>query len=293
MEYFLQISIAGLLVGGVYALIAIGFVLINKATGILNMAQGGMVALGAFVCFGFSVQLGLPFLLALVLTLLVSFFLGIMLAKIFFRPMIGQPIFASLMMTLALYMILEGLTISLWGADLRRYPGVLPSKPLIVRDIVIPYDMLAAFGVAVLLLVVFILFFKFSHFGARIRAVADDQAAAQAAGIRVRRIFEFSWGLGNTIAALGGIALGMITMLSPAMSYFGMKVLPVVILGGLESITGAIIGGLIIGLLEGLAGGYLEMQMTGTQEVAPFVILILFLLLKPHGLFGLKRIERI
>ena len=293
MDYFLQVVVTGLLIGGVYALLALGFVLINKATGILNMAQGGMVALGAYVCFGFSVQLGLPFVLALLASLLVSFFLGILISRVFFRPMIGQPIFSALMMTLALFMILEGITISIWGANLRRYPSVLPSKPLLIGEIVIPFDMLATFGVAVLLMVVFILFFQYSHYGTKIRAVADDQAAAQAAGIRVRQIFEVSWGLGNLIAALGGVALGMITMLSPAISFYGMKVLPVVILGGLESTTGAIVGGLIIGLLEGLAGGYLEMDLAGTQEVAPFIFLIVFLLIKPHGLFGLKRIERI
>jgi len=293
MDYFLQIIITGFLVGGVYALIAIGFVLINKATGILNMAQGGMVAMGAYICFGFSVQIGLPFILALLLSMLLSFFLGILLAKIFFRPMIGQPIFSVLMMTLALFMILEGITVSVWGADMKRFPPVLPTKPLIIGDIVIPYDMLTAFGVAVILMVIFILFFQYSRFGAKMRAVADDQAAAQAAGIKVRQIFEVSWGLGNMIAALGGIALGIITLLSPAISFYGMKVLPVVILGGLESITGAIIGGIIIGPLEGLSGGYLEIYMSGTREVAPFILLILILLFKPHGLFGLKRIERI
>jgi branched-chain amino acid transport system permease protein len=125
------------------------------------------------------------------------------------------------------------------------------------------------------------------------RAVADDQVAAQATGIRVRRIFEISWGLGNLIAALGGVALGMITMLSPGLSFYGMKVLPVVILGGLESVTGAIVGGIIIGLIEGLAGGYLEMSLTGAQEVTPFILLFLFMLLEPHGLFGQKKIERI
>ena len=293
MEYFIQVVITGLLVGGVYALLALGFVLINKATGILNMAQGGMVALGAYVCFGFAAQLGLHFVLSVLAALLLSFFLGIIVSKIFFRPMIGQPIFSALMMTMALFMILEGITISLWGANLRRYPQILPSKPLILGGIVIPYDMLAASVVAIILMVVFILFFRYSHYGTKIRAVADDQAAAQAAGIRVRQIFEVSWGLGNMIAALGGIALGLITVISPALSFYGMKVLPVVILGGLESTTGAIVGGIIIGLLEGLAGGYLEMNLTGTQEVAPFFFLIIFLLIKPHGLFGQKRIERI
>jgi branched-chain amino acid transport system permease protein len=293
MDYFIQVVCTGILIGGVYALVALGFVLINKSTGILNMAQGGMVSLGAYCCFGFSVQLGVPFILAIAFTLGASFLLGIVLARVFFRPMIGQPIFASLMMTLALFMILEGFTIALWGADLRRYPSLFVDNALIVGGIVIPKDMLTTFLASVCLMIAFLLFFQFSRLGARMRAVADDQVAAQATGIRVRQIFEISWGLGNLIAALGGVALGMITMLSPGLSFYGMKVLPVVILGGLESVTGAIVGGIIIGLIEGLAGGYLEMSVTGAQEVTPFILLFFFMLLKPHGMFGQKKIERI
>jgi branched-chain amino acid transport system permease protein len=197
------------------------------------------------------------------------------------------------MMTLALFMILEGFTVALWGADLRRYPSLFVDNAFMAGPIVIPKDMLTTFLASVCLMIAFLFFFQFSRLGARMRAVADDQVAAQATGIGVRQIFEISWGFGNLIAALGGVALGMITMLSPGLSFYGMKVLPVVILGGLESVTGAIVGGIIIGLIEGLAGGYLEMSLTGAQEVTPFILLFFFMLFKPHGLFGQKKIERI
>jgi branched-chain amino acid transport system permease protein len=293
MEFFIQNIIVGIAVGGIYGLIALGFVLIYKSTGVLNVSQGGLMTIGAFICYTFSTKIGVPFTLAIVLTVLVSFFIGIFINRIFFRPMIGQPLFSHVMMTLALLFILEGIVMSVWGAHYYKFPQLFPKKPITLGSFVLSYELLVSFILAGLLTAVFILFFRFSRIGIKMRAVSEDQQASQAAGVKVKTIFMLSWGIGTVIANLGGISLGMITMVFYGLSFSGLKVLPVVILGGMESILGAIIGGLIIGVMESLTGAYIDPYIKGSKEIAPFIILIIFLLIRPYGLFGLKRIERI
>lgn len=293
MQFFIQNLIIGIAVGGIYALIALGFVLIYKSTGILNMAQGGLLAIGAFICFTLATQGGMPFILATILALLISFLIGVFVDRTFFRPMIGQPLIAAIMMTLALLFILDGVVISLWGAQYRKFPQIFPDRPILLGPFALSHELFFNFVIAGVLTAIFILFFRFSRTGTKMRAVACDQQAARAAGINVRRIFTLSWGIGTMIATLGGICLGMITMVFTGLSYSALKVLPVVILGGMESIPGAIAGGLIIGVMESLSGGYIDPYLKGSKEVTPFVVLIIFLVAKPYGLFGLRRIERI
>jgi branched-chain amino acid transport system permease protein len=293
MQFFIQNTIVGIAVGGIYALIAIGFVLIYKSTGILNVAQGGLMAIGAFICYGLVAKFGIPFVLAVLITLVVSFLFGILTDRLLFRPMIGQPLFSAVMMTMALLFILEGGVMSTAGAYYYNFPQIFPDKPVMLASFVVSYELLFTFSVAAVLCVIFILFFRFSRTGIKMRAVANDQQAAQASGVKVKRIFALSWGIGAMIASLGGICLGMITMVFYGLSYNGLKVLPIVILGGLESVPGAIVGGLIIGVLESLAGGYVDPYLKGSKEIVPFVVLILILLIKPYGLFGLRDIERI
>jgi len=293
MEYLIQNVIMGIAIGGIYGLIALGFVLINKSTGILNIAQGGMMAIGAFICFTLISKIGVPFVLAIIMTLFISFFLGLVIDKALFSPLIGQPLLAPIMMSLALLFILEGIVLSIWGAQSYSFPQLFPVAPVAIGPFVLSHELFFNFIISGLLLIIFIAFFKFSHTGTKMRAVADDQQAAQAAGIKVKKIFSLAWGIGTGIAALGGISLGMITMLFYGLSYSGLKVLPVIILGGIESILGAIVGGLIIGVLESLAGIYVEPYLKGSKEIVPFVILLIFLVFKPHGLFGLKGVKRI
>lgn len=293
MEFFLQNLVIGIAVGGIYALVGIGFVLVYKSTGILNVAQGGLMAIGAFICYTFSVKMGIPFFFAIAIVLFLSFFMGLVIDRVLFRPMIGQPLFSPVMMTLALLFVMEGVVLTAWGASYYGFPAVFPDKPMNIGTIVVSYELFFNFVVAGLVSVIFIIFFRISRIGIKMRAVADDQQAAQAAGIKVKRIFSLSWGIGTMIAALGGISLGMITMVASGISQSGLKVLPVVILGGLESIPGAIVGGLLIGIMEGLAGGYIDPVLKGSKEILPYVVLIVFLLIKPYGFFGQKTIERI
>lgn len=293
MKFFIQNMIVGIGVGGIYGLIGLGFVLIYKSTSILNISQGPLMTIGAFICYTLVTKMGGPFILALIVTVLISFSIGLLIDRILFRPLFGQSLFSQVMMTLALMFIIDGIVVCVWGADYYRFPQIFPDKPIILGGFILSYELFCGFIVAGMVSVIFIMFFKFSRVGTQMRAVADDQQAAQAAGVGVKRIFMLSWGIGTIIAVLGGISLGMITMVSFGLSFSGLKVLPVVILGGLESIPGAIIGGLIIGVMEGLAGGYVDPYIKGSKEIAPFIILVIFLVIRPYGLFGLKRIERI
>ena len=290
---FINYLITGVLVGSIYGLIALGFVIINKSTGVLNMAQGGLVMLGAFICFFFSVQLGLPFFVAVILTLISSFLIGMLLDRIFFRPMVGQSELSVVMMTIGLLWLLDGIVVFIWGPENYSYPKILPSHPIIIKGMFFTHELLWSFITAAIMTTVLLLFFRFSRIGVDMRAVADDQQAAQAAGVKVKHTFSLAWGIGTVVAAVGGILFGVIAFVFFGLGFIGMKVLPVVILGGLESIGGAIAAGITVGVLENLAGAYLEPYLKGIKEVAPFFILIFILVLKPHGLFGLKRIERI
>ena len=290
---FINYLITGVLVGSIYGLIALGFVIINKATGVLNMAQGGLVMLGAFICFFFSVQLGIPFFLAVILTLITSFLIGMLLDRIFFRPMVGQSELSVVMMTIGLLWLVDGIVVFIWGPENYSYPKILPSHPIIIKGMYFTHELLWSFITAAIMTTVLLLFFRFSRIGVDMRAVADDQQAAQAAGVKVKYTFSLAWGIGTVVAAVGGILFGVIAFVFFGLGFIGMKVLPVVILGGLESIGGAIVAGIIVGVLENLAGAYLEPYLRGIKEVAPFFILIFILIIKPHGLFGLKRIERI
>lgn len=293
MNELLQALTVGLSVGAVYGLVALGFVLIYKSSRVLNIAQGELVLVSAFICYFFSVQLGLPFYLAVVLTIGLSFLLGRLIERLLLRPMIGQPLLAVIMMTIGLGFVLSSIVMAIWGADFFIYPQYLPTQVIKVGVIVISQEYLWSLTIALLMLAVFALFFRYTGLGLEMRAVADDEQAALSMGIDVRRIYGMAWGISCVASALAGIALGTIMAVFYYLSFVGLKAIPAVIVGGLESIPGAIIGGLIIGLLENVAGLYVDPILAGIKEVFPYFILIIVLLVRPHGLFGEKRIERI
>ncbi len=296
MEYFIQLLILGIMIGAVYALIAMGFSLIYRATGILNIAQGGFVMLGAYICFELAAQHGVPFGLAFIVTAVVSLGLGMLVDRVLLHPMIGQPVLGIVMMTIGLLIIIEAIVVPLWGADFHSYPSVLPTHPIrLFGDVVLSYEYLVGFVIAIILLISISALLRFSRLGVHLRAVGDDTQAAEAAGIRVRRIFSLAWGLGIMVSATGGIVLGMIMTVYPGLSFMGLKAMPAVIVGGMESIVGAMVGGLIVGILEYVFGSYMEtfFGLQAFRDVFPFIILLLFLLVKPYGLFGWRRIERI
>jgi branched-chain amino acid transport system permease protein len=295
MDFFLQLVINGLVVGSIYALVAMGFVIIYKSTSVLNFAQGEFLLLGAYVSLVLLTRYHVPFYAAVVLTLAFAVVLGLAIERLILRPMIGEPVVSVIMVTLGLSSILRAVVQGIWGTDTRPFPEIFPSAPLMLGPVPVSRAYAWSVGCVVVLLIAFSLFFRYSRFGIAMRATAFSQQVALSMGIPVRHMFALAWAIAAVVSAIGGILLGAVrTGVDQSLALIGLKVLPVVILGGLDSILGAIVGGLAIGVLENLAGGYLDPLLGGgVKEVAPFVILVLILMIKPYGLFGKVRIERV
>jgi len=294
----------GLVVGAVYGVVALGFVLIYKSSSVLNLAQGALLMLGGFTCL--QIARFLPggigfFILAVLITLVIAILLGLGIERLALRPLIGEPLISIIMMTIGLNVLLGGIGYAIWGSGNYAYPiDIIPIGSVSILGSDLSYKYLFSLAIAVISLVLFSLFFQFTRSGIAMRATADDQLAAQSLGISVKRIFGNAWAIGCITAAIGGIVLGFLVGLN---SYntplFGIRVLPVVLLGGLDSIPGAILAGLIIGVSENLAGAYFDpilyqwLGWGGTKEIFPFIIIMIILMVKPYGLFGWVRIERI
>jgi branched-chain amino acid transport system permease protein len=295
MEFFLQLFINGLVIGSIYALVALGFVIIYKSSSILNFAQGELLMLGAYVCLAIFTTYRVPFVAAFALTLGFSVVLGVLMERVLLRPMIGEPVISVIMVTLGLSSILKAIVQGIWGTDIRPYPEIFPTRPVQIGPLPVSQGYLySVLSVAVLLLV-FSAFFKFSRAGIAMRATAFSQQVSLSMGISVKRIFALAWSIATVVSAVGGVLLGGIRGgVDGALALFGLKVIPVVILGGLDSVLGAIVGGVVMGVLENLAGGYLDPVLGGgVKEVAPFIALVAILTVKPYGLFGKVKIERV
>jgi branched-chain amino acid transport system permease protein len=292
MEFFFQILINGLSIGFTYALAALGFVMIFKSSSVLNFAHGELMAVGAFLFLVLSTWAKLPIVLAFLLTLIGSFCLGFIIERFFLRPLIGEALIELIMLTVGLAIMFKGLMLFIFGGDIYSYPEFLP-KALTMHwgAVEVPGVYVGTFVVGLIFLGLFGFFFKYSSQGIYMRSVADNQPAAMSLGVHVRRVFALSWAIAALVCAMSGIVLGIIFGINVhEVSSIGLKVFPVVILGGLDSIGGAILGGLIIGLLETFTGGYIS---TSLREVIPYIVLILILMIKPYGLFGLVEIERV
>ena len=295
MEFFFQLCINGLAVGSIYALVALGFVVIYKSSGVLNFAQGEFLLVGAYIFWAIVDHYQVPRPAALVLTLGCSVLLGMALERVILRPMIGEPIISVIMVTLGLSSILRALVQGLWGTDTRPFPAAFDSAPIMLGPLPVARGYLLSMASVAALLFIFTLFFRHSRQGIAMRATASSQQVAQSMGISVKKMFALSWSIAAAVSALGGILLGaMRGGIDGSLAVLGLKALPVVILGGLDSLQGAIVGGLTIGVLENLAGGYLDPLFGGgTKEVAPFVALVLILMVRPYGLFGKVRVDRV
>jgi len=292
MQFFTQLFINGLSLGFLYALSALGFVMIFKSSSVLNLAHGELLATGAFLFLTLSAWAKLPIVLAFALTLIGTFALGFVVERLFLRPLIGENLIEVIMMTLGIGIMFRGLLLFIFGGDIHVYPAFLPETLSIQwQGVQIPAVNVAAFIIGIIFLIVFGLFFKYSSQGIYMRSVADNQPAALSLGVHVRRIFALSWAIAFLVAGMSGIVLGIINGINVhQLSAIGLKVFPVVILGGLDSIGGAILGGLIMGLLETFTAGYIS---TSLSEVVPYIALVLILMVKPYGLFGLAEIERV
>ena len=295
INFFLQLVINGVVVGSVYALVALGFVIIFKSTSVVNFAQGEFLLLGAYISLAVVGQTSMPFWVAVVVTLLFSVALGMLIERLILRPMIGEPVISVIMVTLGLSSILKAVVQGIWGTDTRPFPEIFPSTPVQIGPLPVSQGYIYSVVCVAISLLFFTLFFKYSRAGIAMRATAFSQQVAQSMGISVRRMFALAWAIAAVVSAIGGILLGGVRGgVDAALAAIGLKVIPVVILGGLDSIIGAIVGGLIVGVLENLAGGYLDPIFGGgVKEVAPFVVLVLILMIKPYGLFGKVHIDRV
>jgi branched-chain amino acid transport system permease protein len=294
VEFLLELLVNGLLVGMMYALVALGFVLIYKASSVFNFAQGELVMFGGFVAAAMLTIYRIPLGLALPITLGLMIALGFGIERGMLRSLIGRPVIAIIMATVGLASVLRGVAPMLWGAATKDLPLPLPVKPFIVADLFISPLNLAAGGASLAFLAGFGYFFKKTRVGIAMRAVADDQQAAMSMGINVGSIFALTWGIAGLVSAIGGIIWGNFLGVDTQLALVGLKVFPVVILGGMDSVLGAILGGLIVGAAENVAAGFVDPYVGGgTKDFVPYVLMIMALLIRPSGFFGKEIIERV
>lgn len=297
MSYFFQLVVSGIVVGSIYALSALGFVLIYKSSRVLNIAHGQIIAAGAFITYALTVQVGIPIYLSFLLSMAITFFLAMGVERVFLRRLIGEPIISVIMVTIGLMSIIDGLIyLTPFGTENFSFPEFLPRAPITFYGVSISSTQLAGVIITAILIGGFSWFFTKSTLGISMRAVSDDQLASMSVGISIPRVFGLAWATAGFSAAAAGTIIGNITGLNfDTLHAFGIAVFPVVILGGLDSIIGAVVAGIIMGLIQQFAAGYLDGNwgLNGTANVLPYIILLVILLFKPHGLFGTHEIERV
>jgi branched-chain amino acid transport system permease protein len=289
---FLQFVINGLLTGSIYALIAVSIVLVYKSTRIFNFSIGELLTLGGYFCFSFVVWGGFPLWLSLLGALIMAVLVGALIERVVLRPLLGHPLLAIIMATLALSALLRGLMLMIWTSYDQAFPrNLLPGKTIILGQIVIAPELLWAFGMAIATMVALAYFFVKTKTGLRMRAVSEDHQLSMSCGVNITFVFAVTWILSGILGTLAGFLTGYRISLGPTYTpLLALKAFPAVIFGGMDSISGAIVGGLTIGIIESLIGGYIEPHM---GEISAYIFLLLVLIVKPEGLFGLKRIERI
>jgi len=291
MNTFLNLTVYGLSDGAILALAALGFVLIYKSTSVINFAQGELLLIGGYTVYSTFVVFGMPLVLAVVVGVGIAILLGLLIERLVLRPLIGENPISVIMVTIGLAALLRAVIQLIFGTRPVSQPDLMPRTPVqLAPDTFVPLNRLLVVAVAAVVLVAFTLFFRRSRHGIAMRAVADDQQAALTVGISVRRVFALAWALAAVSALVGGVMLADVTEVSGRLATFGLLVFPVVILGGLDSVPGTIIGGLTIGLSAQYVSGYWD---PGLAQIAPYVLLVAILLVRPYGLFGETRIERV
>lgn len=310
-----QQLITGLLNGGTLALIALGIVLIYKSSEVFNFAHGHMVMLGAYFTWWFAggtaqeagSPFPLPFWIAALLAILVSVAIGFIIERVALRPMSGQPLLSIILMTLGLSLLMEGLAVVTFGVQPKGFPSPINSSSVInipvapvngqsivfLDQIIIKQALLATFAVAIIAAIGFILFFNYTNIGLSMRATSENHELARSMGIKVPRVFGMSWAIAGIVATLGGILLAMVSGVSVNLATVALVAFPAILLGGLESLGGAILGGLIIGIVQALVQAAKLVEIRNSSDIAPYVLLLIVLVIRPEGLFGQKRIERI
>jgi len=299
MEKIIEILLNGLSMGAIYALLALGFVLIYKSTGVINFAQGELAMVGAFICYSFATLMNIPYIYAFLVALIGGLILGAIVYQTFFRTMVGEPLFSTIMVTVGLASILTCLAGLIWGHDVYSLNSPFTDRVIHIGNVTFAQGSAYTIVVSVVLFVIFILFFNRSLLGISMRGTAEDPDTAGLMGINVKKIHMVAWALGALVAAVAGMFLAEQSFVRLSMSHTGIKAMSAAILGGMESVSGAILGGVIIGVVEGLAANYLSGMEVGDfhfgdiKDVAAFVIMIIVLMIRPHGIFGREKVERV
>jgi branched-chain amino acid transport system permease protein len=293
-QFLVLLLTNGILIGLMYSLIALGFVLVYKATDAINFAQGELVFFAGLLVAVAAAVYRVPLVVAAAAGIGAMVAMGFALERVMLRPLIGRPIIAVIMATIGLAAVLRGLGPLLWGADTKNVPLPIPDVPIVLGPLFLPPIQLLGAGTSLVFLGVFGWFFLRSRKGIAMRAVADNQQVAMAMGISVERYFALAWAMAGLVSALGGIIWGNMLGVDIQLALVGLKVFPVVILGGLDSIPGAIVGGLIVGIVENVTAGYVDPLVGGgTKDFAPYLLMIAALMVRPYGIFGKRIIERV
>lgn len=290
-----QFIVNGIIVGTLYGVVAMCFVVIYKASKVVNFAQGEFLLIGAWICWFLLTKYQLPFVVGFLLTLCFMLALGLLIQVIVLRPMIGEPVISIIMATIGLSIFFQALMKWMFGVSAQPFPQIFATRSVEILGLQVQTVYVMSMAVSVAVMIGFAYFFKFSRTGMAMRATAFDQQVAQSLGISVRSMFALSWGISAMVSAVAGVVVGIVNGVSSGLSVFGIKVFPAVILGGLDSIVGSIIGGLIIGVLENVSH-FVDRQYLNwgnLYEIVPFYVLIVILTIKPYGLFGTEDIERV
>lgn len=290
MIEFLEYSVLGLLGGGVIALIALSFVLVYKSTGVVNFAVGEVMMLGAYLYYAASVSFAVPPWVAFAMSLAVISLLAMLVERTVLRPLSGQSTVAVMMATIGMASIMHGGIEAIWGGDTYQPPALLPRTPLLIGDIMIPGAVLGNFAIAALLITGFLLFFRYSKTGVALRATASDPVTAATLGININFAARLTWILAGSVGTVAGVLISSSAGLSPLFASAALSVFAAIILGGMDSILGAIVASLILGLVESLAAGYLGGK---SRDIVPYLVVLAILVIRPYGIFGTRTIERL
>ena len=294
-DFLIQLLVNGFIIGLLYGVVAMSFVLIYKSSQVVNFAQGEFLLVGACACWWLLAKFSMPFYMAFLLTLLFMMLFGILVQIIILKPLIGEPIISIIMVTIGLSIFFQAIMNWMFGVFTEPFPQIFSSESLNIFGLNVQTAYLMSGLISIFIMISFALFFKKSKLGLAMRATAFDQQAAQSLGVSIKQVFAAAWAISAMVSAVAGVVFGIVNGISSGIAFMGIKVFPAVILGGLDSVLGAILGGLVIGLLEHLAH-YIDVQFLNIGNlirIAPFYALIIILMIKPYGFFGTKDIERV
>lgn len=290
MTQFVQLLVSGLAVGSILGIVALGFVLMFKSTDVFNFAQGDMVMVGAYLCLGSLTVLDVSIWVAMPVALLLAVVLGLVIYRFLLRPMVGSPLLTMIMVTIALSLMLQAIVVIIWGPQTYTFPSTLPLKVLDIGGVRVSTVDLTIIAVAALAITAFGAFFRFTRLGLHMRAIAENPEAAAVCGINTNRMFATAIVVATVLATIGGILLANLQIVSVGLTTIGLLAFPAAVLGGIRSIPGAVVGGVLIGVIGQLCSGYLG---RGVSTPVTFGVLLLVLLLRPEGILGRKTVARV